>query len=234
MSAVVGSFLVVVAAVLGFFIPSAAAYGWPEKDFFHELPEKVKSVIVGVTAIILHFPVLVSFVFYFVLLRSVKKSPKVDPAGGLVGLGAPSGGMRNEPALNSDISVVKRAPDRPASSLEPSPKDTTDQERLRKLADEELWNQKIIQKNQEELSATIKSIQTNFVIIVSGITCGILTKLLPVDYQVVFNIGTNAVMKVVLPLATTFVNFAVVRRAAVAFVNAAWRACSRLCHPDSN
>ena len=60
MSAVVGSFLVVVAAILGFFIPSAAAYGWPEKDFFHELPEKVKSVIVGVTAIILHFPVLVS------------------------------------------------------------------------------------------------------------------------------------------------------------------------------
>ena len=69
MSAVVVSFAVISATILGFFLPTATYYGWPEKEFFHELPEKAKTTIILVSSLIFHSPVFVSSVFYFVLLR---------------------------------------------------------------------------------------------------------------------------------------------------------------------
>ena len=69
---VVLAFALVVAAILGYFIPSAMAYGWPSKDFFSAVPDSAKAVIVAVTAFIFHVPVFVSCHFYIMLLRAVK------------------------------------------------------------------------------------------------------------------------------------------------------------------
>ena len=58
---------------------------------------------------------------------------------------------------------------------------------LSKTPDHELIYQALIKKNLDEISATVKSIQTNFTILVLGIISSILTKQLPVEYQIVFN-----------------------------------------------
>ena len=78
MSAVFASFFLVVVSILTYFIPSASSYGWPETNFFLELPETAKAVIVAVTAIIFNIPVFVSCIFYFLLLKYVKRSPKIE------------------------------------------------------------------------------------------------------------------------------------------------------------
>ena len=78
--------------------------------------------------------------------------------------------------------------------------------------EQEFPNQHSISKYSQELSASIKSIQTNFAVIILGITASIVIKHLPLDYQPVFSLAANSVQKTLLPIATTLVNFSVVRK----------------------
>ena len=86
-----------------------------------------------------------------------------------------------------------------------------------KPVEQELVNQCLISKNTQELSASIKSIQTNFLVIFLGITASIVIKYLPLDYQSVFSLAANSVQKSLLPIATTLVNFSIVRKVGFKF-----------------
>ena len=88
---------------------------------------------------------------------------------------------------------------------------------LTKPMEQELVNQCLISKNTQELSASIKSIQTNFLVILLGITASIVIKYLPLDYQSVFSLAANSVQKTLLPIATTLVNFSIVRKVGFKF-----------------
>ena len=79
------------------------------------------------------------------------------------------------------------------------------------IMEQEQMNQYSILKNTQELSASVKSIQTNFLVILLGITASFFIKNLSLDYQSVFNLASNSVQKTLLPIATTLVNFSVVR-----------------------
>ena len=79
------------------------------------------------------------------------------------------------------------------------------------IMEQEHMNQYSILKNTQELSASVKSIQTNFLVILLGITAGFFINNLSLDYQSVFNLASNSVEKTLLPIATTLVNFSVVR-----------------------
>ena len=96
LSAVFASFVIIVISMLAYFIPSATAYGWPEKNFFLELPETAKAVIVTITSIIFNLPVFVSCIFYFLLLKSVKRSPKIENLELGSDFAPPTAGQRNE------------------------------------------------------------------------------------------------------------------------------------------
>ena len=79
------------------------------------------------------------------------------------------------------------------------------------IMEQEHMNQCSILKNTQELSASVKSIQTNFIVILLGITASFFIKNLSLDYQSVFNLASNSVQKTLLPIATTLVNFSIVR-----------------------
>ena len=79
------------------------------------------------------------------------------------------------------------------------------------IMEQEQMYQYSILKNTQELSASVKSIQTNFLVILLGITASFFIKNLSLDYQSVFNLASNSVQKTLLPIATTLVNFSVVR-----------------------
>ena len=76
-ASVILCFCITVSTILAFFIVSARAQGWPQKEFFSEIPAQAKATIIAVTFLIFHIPVLVSCIFYFLLLYSVKRSSKV-------------------------------------------------------------------------------------------------------------------------------------------------------------
>ena len=83
--------------------------------------------------------------------------------------------------------------------------------------EKEMLNRKEIQKNKDELWAAIKSIQTNFLVIVMGFVAAILIKQLPLELQNAFTVATNSAQKTLFPIVTTLVNFGVVRRVSVVF-----------------
>ena len=78
-ASVILCFSITVSTILAYFIVSARAHGWPQKDFFLEVPAQAKARIIAVTFLIFHIPVFVSCIFYFTLLYSVKRSSKVCP-----------------------------------------------------------------------------------------------------------------------------------------------------------
>jgi len=72
-------------------------------------------------------------------------------------------------------------------------------------------------KTQEEISAALRSLQTNLSVICLGIITSSCTKLLPSQHQTAFNLITNSLQKVILPIATTLANFGKVRSVTKAF-----------------
>jgi hypothetical protein len=76
-------FIITASTILAYFVLSATAYGWPQKDFFSEIPAQAKATITAVTFLMFHIPVFVSCIFYFILLCSVKRSSKVDTTEGI-------------------------------------------------------------------------------------------------------------------------------------------------------
>ena len=90
------------------------------------------------------------------------------------------------------------------------------------MLEKEMERQRSILKNKEELSASVKSIQTNLFVILVGIVASTLTKQLPTDQQKIFNLASNSVQKTLLPIVTTLVNFGVVRKVSLAFCKWMW------------
>jgi hypothetical protein len=232
------AFTLVVAAILGYFIPSAMAYGWPGIDFFSAVPDSAKAKIVAVTALIFHVPVFVSCYFYILLLRTVKRSTKV----GAVDSNMPSNldddgiyvGSDNESTLENQSRTFKSSEQRNRSERDlrhislkrfvkfGRSKDLESQQRQDLMLEKELERQRSIAKNRDELSASMKSIQTNLLVILVGIVASILTKQLPTDQQRVFNLASNSVQKTLLPIVTTLANFGLVRKVSVAFCKWMW------------
>jgi hypothetical protein len=83
--------------------------------------------------------------------------------------------------------------------------------------EQEVMNRRLISENTLELSASIKSIQTNFLVILLGITASIVIKSIPLEYQSVFSLAFNSAQKTLLPITTTLVNFSVIRKVGFQF-----------------
>ena len=64
---------------------------------------------------------------------------------------------------------------------------------LSQIPDQEQIFQALIKKNLDEISATVKSIQTNVIILILGIVLSILTKQIHIEYQIAFNVITNSI-----------------------------------------
>ena len=77
------TFSITVSTILSYFIISASAHGWPQKEFFLEVPVEAKEEITTISFLIFHIPVLISCIFYSILLYSVKRSSKVGISEGL-------------------------------------------------------------------------------------------------------------------------------------------------------
>ena len=232
------AFALVVAAILGYFMPSAMAYGWPSKDFFSAVPDSAKAVIVAVTAIIFHVPVFVSCYFYILLLRAVKRSTKVgavendrpsDGCGGIY-VGSDNGSnLENQSRTfklpeeqNRSIKDTRHISLKRFIRFGARSNELESQQRKDLTLVNELERQRSILKNMDELSASVKSIQTNLFVILVGIVASTLTKQLPTDQQKIFNLASNSVQKTLLPIVTTLVNFGVVRKASLAFCKWMW------------
>ena len=60
-----------------FFTVFAVPYGWPVKDFINEIPSDVKRLLTFITLVVFTVPVMVSGIFYVLLVAS--RPNKVDP-----------------------------------------------------------------------------------------------------------------------------------------------------------
>jgi hypothetical protein len=228
------AFTLVVGAIMAYFVPTAMAYGWPGKDFFSAVPDSAKTFIVAVTAFIFHVPVFISCYFYILLLRAVKRSTKV----GAVETDMPSDGIYVGSGNVSTLENQSRAFQLPREqnrserdlrhiSLKHFVKfgksnESESQQSKDLMLEKEMERQMSIAKNKNELTATIKSIQTNLLVILIGIVVSIVTKQLSTDEQKVFNLASNSFQKTLLPIVTTLVNFEVVRKVSLAFCKWMW------------
>jgi len=175
------AFTLFVSAILGYFVPTAMTYGWPGIDFFSAVPDSAKATIVAVTAFIFHIPVFVSCYFYILLLRTVKRSTKV----GAVETDMPSDGSyvgsNNVSTLENQSTIfqVPREQNRSERDLRHislkhfvkfgKSNESETQQHKDLMLEKELEQQRSIAKNRDELSATVKSIQTNLFVIFAGI-----------------------------------------------------------------
>lgn len=68
-----GSFIALLALDVSVFITLAGPYGWPKKSFIKHVPNEVKIIIVPLSSLMYCLPIIITGIFYGLLVRSRRK-----------------------------------------------------------------------------------------------------------------------------------------------------------------
>ncbi len=95
-------------------------------------------------------------------------------------------------------------------SLDSNPNFGSDSDNESKL-EARLTTERHHKKAMEEIQSTLRSLNTNLIVITIGMSISSATKLFPKDYQTLYINLANSFQKILYPIATTVANFGKVR-----------------------